>query len=70
MIVRKGTKKTARYIELYGSAYRLALKHISALQKLEQPNIPLRHHTSIRRQIKMGATEPLFIASEALRDCR
>jgi hypothetical protein len=29
MIVRKGTKETARYIELYGSAYRLALKHIS-----------------------------------------
>jgi hypothetical protein len=68
--VRKGTKKTARYIELYGSAYRLALKDISALQKREQPNIPLRLHASIRRQIKMGATEPLFIAVEALNDLR
>jgi hypothetical protein len=70
MTVRKGTKKTARYIELYGSAYRLALKDISALQKREQPNIPLRLHASIRRQIKMGATEPLFIAVEALNDLR
>jgi hypothetical protein len=68
MIVRKGTKETARYIELYGSAYRLALKHISTPQKREQPDIALRLHDSIRRQLKEGATEPLLIASEALRD--
>jgi hypothetical protein len=34
----------------------------------EKPNIPLRLHDSIQREITKGATEPLFIASEALRD--
>jgi hypothetical protein len=33
-----------------------------------KPNIAARLHDSIRREIKKGATEPLFIASEALRD--
>ena len=59
---------TARNIELYSVAYRLALKQISTLQMLEQPNIALHLHASIQRQIETGATEPLFIASEALRD--
>jgi hypothetical protein len=58
----------ARNIELYNSAYRLAWKHVSELRKREKPNIASRLHDSIQRQIKMGATEPLFIASEALRD--
>jgi hypothetical protein len=58
----------AREIELYNSAYRLAWKHISELQKREKPNIASRLHDSIRSQIKQGATEPLFIASEVLRD--
>jgi hypothetical protein len=58
----------AREIELYNSAYRLAWKHISELQKREKPNLASRLHDSIRSQIKQGATEPLFIASEALRD--
>jgi hypothetical protein len=56
----------ARHIELYGSAYRLALKQLSAPQKREQPDIVLHLHASIRRQIKEGATDPLSIASEAL----
>ena len=60
--------KTAKNIELYNSAYRLAWKHISELQKREQPDIALRLHDSIRRQLKGGATEPLFMASEALTD--
>jgi hypothetical protein len=55
------------HIEVYNSAYRLAWKHVSELQKREKPNIS-RSHESIRLQIKKGATEPLFIASEALRD--
>jgi hypothetical protein len=54
----------AREIELYNSAYSLAWKHVSDLRK----RIASRLHDSIRSQIKMGATEPLFIASEALRD--
>ena len=54
--------------ELFNEAYRLASKHISELQKHEQPNIVLRLYDSIRRQLKEGATEPIFIASEALKD--
>ena len=59
---------TARNIELYSLAYRLALKQISELQKPEQPNIALRLHASIRRQLKKGANDPFFIAVEALID--
>ena len=50
------------------SAYRLAFKHVSELRKREKPSIASRLHDSIQRQIKTGATEPLLIASEALRD--
>ena len=58
----------ARNIELYNSAYGLAWKHISELQKREKPNIASRLRDSIQREIKKGATEPLFIASDVLRD--
>ena len=58
----------ARNIELYNSAYSLAWKHVSELQKREKPNIASRLHDSIQREIKKGATESLFIASEALSD--
>jgi hypothetical protein len=57
----------ARNIEVYNLAYSLAWKHISALQRREQ-NIARRLHDSIRRQLHEGATEPLSIASEALKD--
>jgi hypothetical protein len=57
----------ARNIELYNSAYDLAWKHISELEKREQPEIARRLHDSIRRQLSDGVTEPLFIASEALK---
>jgi hypothetical protein len=63
-----GRMGLAQNIEVYNSAYRLAWKHVSELQKREKPNIASRLHDSIRLQIKKGATEPLFIASEALRD--
>jgi hypothetical protein len=56
----------AQNIEPYNSA-RLAWKHISELQKRVNANIALRLHDSIRRQLKEGAIEPLFIASEALK---
>ena len=59
--------RIAQNIELYNSAYSLAWKHISEGQKREQPNIARRLHDSIRRQLADGATEPLFIASEALK---
>ena len=57
----------ARNIELYNSAFSLAWKHISERQKRERPNIARRLHDSIRGQLKDGATDPLFIASEALK---
>ena len=57
----------AQNIELYSSAYQLALKQISVLQKREQPDIALQLHASIRRQIKEGATDPSFIASKAVK---
>ena len=34
----------------------------------KQPNIARLLDDSIRRQLKEGATEPVFIASEALKD--
>jgi hypothetical protein len=58
------TKNTATIIKPIVVAW----KHVSELRKREKPNIASRLHDSIRSQIKMGATEPLFIASEALRD--
>ena len=58
----------AQQIELYNLAYKLAWKHISEDQKRQQPNIAQHLHDSIKRHLKGGATEPLFIASDALRD--
>jgi hypothetical protein len=49
------------------SAYRLAWKHISELQKHVNSNIAVRLHDSIRCQLQEGATEPLFIAPRRLR---
>jgi hypothetical protein len=63
-----GLAGIAQNIELYNSAYSLAWKHVSEVQKRGKPNIAWRLDESIRREIKKGATEPLFIASEALRD--
>jgi hypothetical protein len=60
--------RIAQNIELYNLAYRLAWKHISEPQKSVYPNIALRLHESISRQLKEGAHEPVFIAAEALRD--
>ena len=54
--------------ELYGAAYKLAWKQIPVLQKRERPDISLRVHVSIRRQLKAGAMDPIAIASEALKD--
>jgi hypothetical protein len=62
-----GWGKTAKNIELYSSAYRIAWKQISPLRKREQPDISLRLHASIRLQVRKGATNPVVIASEALK---
>ena len=64
---RRPLKTTARHIELYSSAYRIAWKQISALRKREQPDIALRLHASIRSQLQKGATDPLLIVTEAFK---
>jgi hypothetical protein len=56
----------AQNIERYNVAYKLAWKHISERQKREYPNVAEFLHDAIRRQLKEGAVEPLFIAAEAL----
>ena len=55
-------------VESYNLAYQLAWKHISEDEKRRQPNVARLLHDSIRRQLSEGATEPIFIASEALKD--
>jgi len=37
-------------------------------QKNADPNVAVRLHDSIRRRLNQGATEPVLIASEALKD--
>ena len=66
--LRMGTAGIAQKIQSYNLAFQLAWKHISEDQKRKQPNIAQRLHDSIRRQLKEGATEAVFIASEALKD--
>jgi hypothetical protein len=58
----------AQKIETFNLAFQLAWKHISEDQKRTQSNIARRLDDSIRRQLKEGATEPVFIADEALKD--
>jgi hypothetical protein len=58
----------ARNVELYILAYKLAWKYISEDHKRAQPDIALHLHDCIRRRLKEGATEAVFIASEALED--
>jgi hypothetical protein len=57
----------AQKIVLFNLAYRLAWKHVSEEQKLN-PNAARRLDDAIRRQLKNGADDAVFIASEALRD--
>ena len=66
--LRMGTAGIAQKIQSYNLAFQLAWKHISEDQRRKQPNIAQRLHNSIRRQLKEGATEAVFIASEALKD--
>ena len=60
--------RIARNIQLYQLAYRLAWPYVSEFQKNADQDIALRLHDAIRRQLKKGSTEPVFIASEALKD--
>jgi hypothetical protein len=62
-----GWGKTAKNIELYSSAYRIAWRDIPLRHRREQPDIALRLHASIRRQLMKGITDPRVIATEALK---
>jgi hypothetical protein len=58
----------AQRIELYSAAYKIAWELIPSLQRRAQPDISLRIHASIRRQLKAGANDPKVIAVAALED--
>jgi hypothetical protein len=65
-IRRKG--EAARRIEIYSAAYKLAWEQIPRAERRARPDISLRIHASIRRQLKEGAMDPSGIASAALKD--
>ena len=60
--------ETARKIELYGAAYKLARGQIPPNLSRELPDISLRIHASIRRQLKANETDVHAIASAAVKD--
>jgi hypothetical protein len=60
--------ETARRIEIYSSAYKLAWQQIPPDQKRARSDISLHVHASIRRQLKAGETDPHAIAFEVLND--
>jgi hypothetical protein len=60
--------KIAQRIEVYSAAYKIAWELIPSLQRRAQPDISLRIHASIRRQLKAGANDPKVIALAALND--
>jgi len=63
---RKG--ESARRIEVYSEAYRLAWERIPLAERRTRADISLRIHASIRRQLKDGAMDPSSIASAAVND--
>jgi len=70
---RRGTRRhwagdTARRVAIYSSAYKLAWEQISATERRERPDLSLRIHASIRRQLKAGETDHRAIAFNALKD--
>jgi hypothetical protein len=65
-IPRKGD--AARRIEVYSAAYKLAWRQIPRAERRARPNISLRIHAFIRRQVKDGAMDPIGIASAALKE--
>jgi len=52
----------------YSSAYKLAWEQIPPAERLMRPDVSLRIHASIRRQLKEGATDARRIACEAVKD--
>ena len=56
-----------RKVELFNLAYKLAWKYIPEDKKLK-PDAGRCLDTAIRRQLKKGAVDGVFLASEALKD--
>ena len=65
---RRRSSETGRRIDLYSSAYKLAWEQISSAERRAQPDISLRIHASIRRQLKQGEMDPRRIAFAAIKD--
>jgi L-arabinose isomerase len=68
MSTQNRRREIAQRIELYSTAYKLALAQIPADQIRERPDISLRIHGSIRRQLKAGAIDAHTVAFTALKD--
>jgi hypothetical protein len=62
---KSGHAARQRPCPLRGGIHRIVWKQISPLQKHEQPDISLRLHASIRRQLNQGASDALSIATES-----
>ena len=62
------TDKTTGRLELYSSAYKLISEQIPPLERRARPDISLRIHASIQRQLKAGAINAHYIAFDALKD--
>lgn len=60
--------KIAQRIEVYSAAYKLAREQIPPSQMRERPDVSLRLHAFITRQLKAGATDPRCIAIAAVKD--
>ena len=58
----------AKKVEVYSAAFKIALAQIPPLQLRERPDISLRIHASIRRQLKAGAIDAHTVAFTALKD--
>jgi hypothetical protein len=64
---RRAMGEITRKIELFNLAYKLAWKHIPEDKKLK-PDVGHCLDNAIRRKIKNGADDAVFIASEVLKD--
>jgi len=59
----------ARKVELYNQASHLARAHLSQRGELdESASVTARLHESIRRQITLGADDPVVIAAAVIRE--
>ena len=58
----------AKKVEVYSATFKIALAQIPPLQLRERPDISLRIHASIRRQLKAGAIDAHTVAFTALKD--